>query len=221
MGAQDRDPEALASLCQQYWQPIYVYARHKGSSPEDAEDLTQGFFAHVLSKEFFAKAEPERGRLRNLLLRSFKNYSVNEWRKEAAAKRGGGVRPISIDAEPAEAWLRIEPASGTSPELEFERSWAREILQQAREKLRETYAEAGREKEFEAFADQLEIGKSERPHEEIAAELGVAAAAARFIGFKLRQRFRELLEGAVADTVTTQEEAANELQYLLGLFEKR
>lgn len=216
--AHGEDPEALATLCQQYWQPLYIYARRKGSNPEDAEDLTQGFFVHILSKDFFAKAVPERGRLRTLLLRSFQNYTINEWKKKTAEKRGGGVAPLRIDAQPAEAWLEIDPESGVSPELEFERSWAREILQQARDALRETYAAAGKLKEFEAFADQLEIGKSERPYSEIAVELGIDADAARYIGFKLRQRFREQIEQTVTDTVATPEEAAEELNYVMGLF---
>ncbi len=218
--ARGDNPAALASLCQQYWKPLYIYARRKGSNQTDAEDLTQDFFVHVLSKDFFSKADPERGRLRTLLLRSFQNFSVNEWKKQSAEKRGGGVAPLSIDADPVEGWLKIEPTVDTTPELEFERQWAREILQQAREKLREVYVEAGKSAEFDAFADQLEIGKSERPHREIADELGVDEAATRYIGFKLRQRFRELLEQTVAETVATREEAAEELRHLLGVFEK-
>ena len=103
--------------------------------------------------------------------------------------------------------------------MEFERSWAREILDQARAKLAADYAEAGKAAEFEMLADQLEQGKKARPYPELAEQLGIDVATARYMSFKLRQRFRDALEKVVADTVTSDEEAAREMQHLLTVFE--
>ena len=218
MGAQEQDPVALAELCRQYWKPLYIYARYKGSSPSDAEDLTQGFFAHILAKDLFEKAQPQRGKLRALLLSSFQNFMASAKKRERTQKRGSGIPPITFDALPTEASLTIELAENLTPELEYERSWAREILSEARKKLQQDYAEIGKQAEFEAFADQLELGKSEESYREIAAELGVDEAAARYIGFKLRQRFRETIEVIVADTVLTAEDAAEEMSHLMKIF---
>lgn len=217
--AQESNPEALADLCRQYWHPLYVYARRTGASSADAEDLTQSFFITILSRELFQKAAPGQGLLRSLLLRSFKNFRVSEWRKATAKKRGGEVAMIEIDAASAEAMLASEPVDCVSPEIEFERQWAREILKQAKERLLETYQAAGKKSEFEVFVEQLDDGKSERSYREIAKELGVKEPAARFIGFKFRQRYRELLEEIVSETVATREEAQEELQHLLTVFQ--
>lgn len=212
------NPQALATLCQDYWHPLYVYARREGSSVEDAEDLTQSFFAYILSKDFFQQAQPERGRLRTLLLRSFKNFRVSTWRKEHSKKRGGDTPFIEIDAASAEAELAQDPVDDLTPELEYERHWAREVLRQAKAKLLETYTNAGKLKEYETFEDQLEDGKAERSYTDMAKDMGVAEPAARFMAFKMRQRYRECLTEIVTETVATQEEAKDELAHLLNVF---
>jgi len=107
--------QALSELCANYWYPLYAYARRRGKKPEEAEDLTQGFFARLLAKKYLDVADPEKGRLRTFLLTAFKRFLANEWDKERAQKRGGGQRPLSIDAAMVEKRYALEPADAMSP----------------------------------------------------------------------------------------------------------
>lgn len=197
---------------------MYVYARRSGVGQQDAEDLTQGFFLHIVSKDFFKQSQQGRGRMRSLLLKSFKNHIVNKHRSASRLKRGGDVQLIPIDAEDAEARMNVEPRHDLTAEREFDLCWAREILNQAKARLRDSYEEAGKLDHFLAFEDQLEDGKSERSYREIAGDLDVPEARVRFIAFKLRQRYGALLEEIVADTVVTQEEASEEMAHLKSVF---
>src|SRR6266516_3625260 len=101
--------EALEQLCRTYWYPLYAYVRRRGHSPEDAQDLTQEFFARLLEKKIFRQARPERGRFRSFLLTSFKHFLVNEWHRATARKRGGGHRPVPLDPVLVVRLLRREP----------------------------------------------------------------------------------------------------------------
>ena len=216
--AAGKDPAALADLCKAYWYPIYAFARRGGSSCEDAEDLTQSFFAKMLGSDFLSKADESKGRLRTFLLTAFRNFMHDQRRRGASQKRGGGVLPLAIDAVSAEAWLALEPSDGVTPELEFERSWAREIIRQTREKLRKSYAEAEKLQEFTLLQDHLEP-QGGRPYADLAADLGVKEARIRYLIFKLRQRFSYFLKDAVGETVLSHEDAGEELNYLQKIFE--
>lgn len=217
LNAAGEDPAALADLCKVYWYPIYAYARRKGAGLEDAEDLTQGFFAKMLGTDFLTRADENRGRLRAFLLAAFRNFMHDQWQRGSRLKRGGGVQPLAIDAVSAEAWLAMEPSDGVTPELEYERSWAREILRQSREKLRESYAEKGRAEEFALVQDHLEP-QGGRPYSELAADLGVKEARVRYLVFKLRQRYSHFLKAAVAETVLSHEDAEEEMAYIREIF---
>lgn len=216
--AQNDDPEALAGLCGSYWYPLYAYARRKGKSVEDAEDLTQGFFHKLVSKDFFKTADQTCGRLRSFLLSSFKNYCAAEFRNRSRIKRGGKVAIVAIDALDAEARLAFERSDLRTPEDEFDRCWAQAILDGARAKLRADYEAAGKVDEFDAFEDQLEDGSSDRSYREIGAELGIEESKVRYIAFKLRQRFGKLVKEAVAETVVSPEDAAVEFEHLKQAF---
>ena len=214
--AQDRDPEALGELCRRYWRPLFVYARGRGHAEKDAEDLTQSFFAHILPKELFESAQQERGRMRSLLLRAFKNFIINQWRHAHAKKRAGDALHVSIDGHES---LVGGVQTSLNAELEFERSWAREVIKTARERTRDRYAEVSKLEEFEALEDLLDDGKASRPYKEIAEELGVETSVVNFMAFKLRQRFREKLQEVIAETVETHEEVEDEMRHLLDVFE--
>jgi len=138
----------LSDLCQQYWHPLYAYARRRGDSIEDAKDHTQSFMAHMVVTNFFQTAQPNKGRLRSLLLKSLQNHLINDNRKRTAAKRGGENQPLAIDAVSAEEWLAMEPSDKVTPELEYDRQWAREILRQAKADLQAAYAAAGTSAQF-------------------------------------------------------------------------
>src|SRR5688572_32879182 len=119
---------ALEELCRTYWYPLYAYVRRSGKSPEEAEDLTQEFFARLLEKDLFAQADRERGRFRTFLLTALQRFLANEWHRSQAQKRGGGVSIVSIDASHAEERYHAEPADASTPERLYERRWALTLL---------------------------------------------------------------------------------------------
>ncbi len=218
LDAQDADPAALATFCRSYWAPLYSFARRKGMSVEDAEDLTQAFFEHLLSRDFLTSARRERGRLRNFLLGAFNNFATDEWRRAGARKRGGSDRVVPMDFLLAEEQLAREFRDGTNPELEYERAWARALLRRAVDELGATYARMGKQAVFQALEDQLVDGNASAPYREIGATLGVSEAAARYSAFVLRQQFRETLHRIVADTVGDPGDVETELAHLRTVF---
>ncbi len=217
LDAQGNDPEALATLCGAYWFPLYCYARRRGMA--DAEDLVQAFFERLLSREILGQARKERGKLRSFLLRAFTNFAAEEWRKQGAQKRGSGKAALEIDALSAEERYALEPHDGTTPELEYERAWAREVLRQALNKLDATYTAAGKGGLFGALRPQLAEGAADQPYQQIAASLGMSEGAVRFAAFELRRRYRAALHEIVAETVATMQEVEAELTHMRRLFQ--
>jgi RNA polymerase sigma-70 factor (ECF subfamily) len=217
LSAQADDPAALAELCRTYWYPLYCCARRLTASPDDAEDLTQGFFATLLGRQGFKTVVAERGKLRSFLLGGLKNYATEQYRRETRQKRGGGCVIIAFDALEAEQRYSLEPRDVASPEREFDRAWARQLLATVLAKLAESYRAAGKGAVFDALSGQLTAGDSA---DYAAAEktLGISAGAVRFAAFKLRERYREMLRAAIQETVTSAEEVEEELAHLRGLF---
>jgi len=218
LDAQQEDPAALAEFCRQYWFPLYGFARRTGLGPDDAADLTQAFFERLLSRDVLGHARRDRGRLRNFLLRAFHNFAAEEWRRAHSRRRGNPGGLVALDALSAEQRLAIEPRVAVTPETEFERSWARDVLRQSLERLREVYARLGQQDLFAALKDSLTDGDLEGSFREVAAALGMTEAAARFAAFKLRQRYREMLHEVVAETVARHEDVPAELEHLQALF---
>lgn len=221
LNAQGEDPDALARICQDYWLPIYSFARRQGATPSDAEDLTQGFFSKLLHSDFISHADQQRGKLRSFLLTSFQRFKWEEWRHEQAQKRGGTAKLIPFDSVKAEALLATHPGPAVSPEVAFDQTWAREILAQARERLRVDYAAKGKAETFRVLQGQLEGDGSTESYRKLAAALGCEESTARYAAFKLRERFREEVRNVIRDTVTTEEELAEELAYLQQVFQVR
>ena len=180
--AQSNDPEALAELCRNYWYPIYCCARRLTPSPSDAEDLTQGFFAMLLSRESLRTASQEVGRLRSFLITALKRYSAGKYRRGAAMKRGGGKAVVEFDALNAEHRYALEPRDGLTPEREFDRAWARQLLASVLTKLGESYHAAGKGAVFDALSGQLSGGGTE-DYAEAAKALGLSAGGVRFAAF--------------------------------------
>ena len=215
--AQGDDPEALAELCKAYWFPLYCYARRLGRDRDDASDLTQGFFEMLLSQRSLKHVDADRGKLRAFLLTSLKNFAAGEHRRGEALKRGGGTPVIMIDALTAEQRFALEPRDELSPEKEFDRAWARNLLSSVLEKLGKAYQEAGKGELFAALQDHLSGGDTES-YAAAAESLGLSQAAVRYAAFKLRERYRAMLREAIQDTVTSEEEAAEEMSHLRCLF---
>jgi RNA polymerase sigma factor (sigma-70 family) len=207
--------QALAELCELYWAPLYGYARRRGFAVEDAQDLTQAFFARLIEKQDVRAADPLRGRFRSFLLASFKHFLANEYDRQHARKRGGGWRPVAIDGETAESRYAAVVADRLTPERLFERQWAEGVLARARAALREECAAAGRADAFERLEGMLTGEK--RPYADVARELGTTEGAIKVRVHRLRRRFRELLEQEVGATVSDDREVDDEIRHLLAV----
>jgi RNA polymerase sigma-70 factor (ECF subfamily) len=210
---------ALQQICQHYWHPIYAYARKRGFSPADAEDVTQEFFADLLRKKEFESLQERKGKLRTFLLVAARNFMANEWQKRKALKRGGGATVLSIDINDAEEHTCLEPADHLSPEAVFERHWASSILNAVMQHLRESYEIDGKTEVFEALKDSLGLGRGERSYREIGDGLGISETAARLTVHRMRKRYRQLLLQQIASTLDPEESAEDELRYLFGVFQ--
>jgi RNA polymerase sigma factor (sigma-70 family) len=210
---------ALQQICQTYWHPIYAYARKRGFSPADSEDVTQEFFVYLLGREEFANVRETKGKLRTFLLVAARNFMANEWQKRKAQKRGGGVTILSIDVGDAEDQTCLEPADNLSPEAIFERHWASSILNAVMQRLQQLYELDGKAEVFEALKDHLGLGRGERSYREIGDGLGISEAAARLTVHRMRKRYRQFLLQQIASTLDPEESAEEELRYLFGVFQ--
>ncbi|MEO1496290.1 MAG: sigma-70 family RNA polymerase sigma factor [Planctomycetota bacterium] len=212
---------ALADLCQRYWTPLYGFVRRRGFSVEEAQDLTQGFFAKLIEKDYVGQADRDRGRFRTFLLASLKHFLSHERERQAAQKRGGDRTILSLDFESAEQAYACEPATDVTPEKLFERRWALTVLQQAIESLERDHAEAGRIEEFERYRPFL-TGDGDTPsYAQLAAETGKSVEATRVAVHRLRQRFRRSLKAEVSQTVSDPGDAEDELSQLLIALSKK
>lgn len=205
---------ALAQLCQLYWFPLYAYARRRLASSDAAQDAVQNFFAELLEKNIVAKADRDRGRFRAFLLTSLKNFLVGQWQKEHAQKRGGGRVLLSLDFAAGESRYLLEPIDNLTPELLFERQWALALLADVLAKLRSQWEAAGKTAEFEALKPCIASDATPGGYAAIAAQLETSEGAARVAAHRLRQRYRELLRGAIADTVASAADVDDEIRRL-------
>jgi RNA polymerase sigma factor (sigma-70 family) len=207
---------ALAALCQNYWYPVYAFIRRSGHTPEDAEDLTQGFFARLLERNWLASLTREGGKFRSVLLKAVKHHVINAHEHERALKRGGGQR-ISLEAQEAEARYRFEPAERVTPEALFEQRLAWQTLEKVLERLRAEYARAEKADLFEELKGFLSGVARPAAHASIAERHGISLSAVGVAVHRLRRRYGELLRQEVARLVHSPEDVNEELRYLIEL----
>jgi RNA polymerase sigma-70 factor (ECF subfamily) len=207
---------ALERLCQDYWRPVYAFIRRSGTRPEDAEDLTQSFFAHLLENETFKRADRAKGRFRSFLLGSLNFYLSNERATQQAQKRGGRRQIVSLDDTQMEEIYAPELAHSLTPDKIFAREWAKTLVQHAQKRLQEECAKKGDPKLFAVLASGLsgEIGPG--AYAEWAASLGLEEGAVRVALHRLRRRFGELLRNEVAQTVAGPEEVEAEIRQIFA-----
>ena len=206
---------AMAQLCRDYWYPLYAFVRRRGYAIEDAQDLTQGFFAKVIEEMVFAKASAEKGRLRSYLLGALQNFLASEYRRAQRQKRGGGTVILSIDENEAEKRYALEPADWQTPEAQFERSWAFALLERVVVRLAADYEKAGRAALFATLQPYL-AGKEGMPgYGNLGRELAMSEGAVAVAIHRMRRRYGELLRDEIAQTVASPEEAEAEFAYLL------
>lgn len=209
---------ALEELCRTYWYPLYVYVRRQGHSREDAEDLTQEFFARFLAKNYLAGVDSNRGRFRAFLLASLKHFLANEWDRSQRQKRGGGVAPLSLDWQDADTRYQIDPADNLSPDKLYDRTWAMTLLERVVARLRDESRAEGRGSQFEQLKFYLMVGSDKVPAAEVAAALVMSEGAVRVAIHRLRRRYRELLRQEVAQTLADPGQAEEEMRVLMGAF---
>jgi RNA polymerase sigma-70 factor (ECF subfamily) len=210
--------DALEELCRVYWFPLYAFARRRGCSPADAEDLTQAFFARLLERNFVARADPAKGRFRTFLLTLFKRFLANEWNREHAQKRGGFQPVVSIESNLAESRLDAEPAHTEQPDILFERHWAMTLLDQVMKRLEEEYKGSGRGQLFENLEGCLVRDAAALPYAEIAARLNLSEGAVKMAMQRLRARYQAILREEIRKTVASPEEVEPELRDLFDVF---
>jgi RNA polymerase sigma-70 factor (ECF subfamily) len=208
--------QALAELCQTYWYPLYAFVRRRGHAPEDACDLTQGFFTRLIEKNDLAAADQSRGRFRTFLLCALANFLCNHRDHERALKRGGDRTHVSLtwDADDAESRYQREPTDGLTPEKLFDRQWALSLLDRVLSELRDEYERAGNRRLFDGLKGTLTFAPDAPGHEQIAAELDMTAGAVKVAVHRLRSRYRRHLRGTIADSVESDQDVDDEIRHL-------
>jgi RNA polymerase sigma factor (sigma-70 family) len=216
LDAADDSAAGLEDLCQHYWFPIYAVARRSGHDSEDSKDLTQSFFAKLLEKGWLATADPNKGRFRTFLITAFKRFMINEWKRNQAAKRGGGQKLISLDTDTAESLYASEDNQTLAPDALFDKHWALTLLDTAITRLAEEYQEAGRTEEYLKLKPCLTAGRGETDYKRLAQDLSHTQGAARVAVHRLRKRYRVTFREEISRTVENEDEVENEMKELLN-----
>jgi RNA polymerase sigma-70 factor (ECF subfamily) len=207
--------QALSGFCEAYWPPLYSFLRHRGHSSADAQDLVQGFFAHLLEQNTLIRADQQKGRLRTFLLGSLQNFLFNEYERSRALKRGGGRQIVSIEEHLPEAEAAMLATAHLSDAGCYDLVWASNIVTRAWENLQNAFVAEGKAEWLEELRPFVAGGSVTPPNqEEAAARLGVPIATLRTWLSRLRQRYRESLRMEVASTVSDPADVDQELQYL-------
>lgn len=205
----------MEELCRLYWRPIYLYARRTGRSQEDAEDLTQSFFASLIERETFAGADAQRGKLRTLLLTAFQRFAVSQWRRENRTKRGGGVLFTGIEE------LEHSPAlaGDDAPDTAYDRAWAASIAGEIDTELAQDYDLRGRGDLYRRLRPMLAWNSTpDGTADAIAVECGLTSGAVRVALKRLRDLWRRRIEQAVAATVSPEGDAAEEVRWFFRVW---
>ena len=211
---------ALEKLCQTYWYPLYAYVRG-GHSPNDAQDLTQEFFARVLERNWIARADQAKGRFRTFLLTALERFLANAWDKARSLKRGGDCRFVPLQFDSAETRFGVEPADHRTPEQTFEYQWALTLLDTVVKRLEAEFQNRGQAAEFAALKPCLTGESASQPYRELAARLGQSEGAVKVAVHRLRQRYRELLRAEIAQTVDPPAETDAEMRHLFNVLAGR
>ena len=217
LAGQEQSPqsaEALEKLCRTYWPPLYSFIRRQGQSPEDAQDLTQKFFARLLDKNDFGRVDPRKGKFRTFLLTALTHFLANERDYANAAKRGGGRKLISLDETQVEQSYRAAPASELSPDKLYDQRWAMTVLELALAALEQEMGTAGKGPQFERLKRFLTEEPGEGEYASSGSGIGLSREAVAVAVHRLRHRYHELVRAEVAQTVTGPLELDEEMRHL-------
>jgi RNA polymerase sigma factor (sigma-70 family) len=211
--------EALEKLCRTYWWPLYGFVRREGYSPEEAQDLTQGFFALILERNDLDAVRQEKGRLRSYLLTSLKHFLAKARRRELAMKRGEGRALVPLDELLAREHADVEPADTLSAERIYERRWALTLLEQVLKRLGEEYRVAGSAPLFERLKQMLSDDADRPSQAKVAQELSMNENAVKQAFYRLRQRYGLLLREEIAHTVAVPGDVEDELRHFIAVLQ--
>ena len=216
-GASPAVAEALEKLCRTYWRPIYGFVRRQGVRPEEAKDLTQGFFALLLERRDINAVRKEKGRLRSYLLTSLKHFLTNERNRAMAIKRGQGQQLIPLEDLRERERVGFEPTETLAADKIYERRWALTVLDQVLARLGDEYRATGNMRLFDRLQKSL-MDEPDRPSQaDTAHELGMTENAVKQALHRLRVRYRELLREEIAHTVMVPGEIEDELRHLIAV----
>ena len=208
---------ALEELCRIYWRPIYAFVRRKGFRPEEAEDITQGFFALLLERKDLSSVRHEKGRLRSYLLASLKHFLADERRRAMAVKRGKRHQLIPFEELNVIEMQLLDPVT---PEVIYERRWAFTVLERVLSRLGTEYRAAGNTALFDWLKQLLPDEPGAPSRAEIAARLGMREDAVRQAFRRFRHRYHLLLREEIGHTVATASEVEDELRHLVAVLRK-
>ncbi len=211
--------DALEELCRTYWRPVYAFLRRHGVGPEEAEDITQGFFAQLLARRKFSALRKEKGRLRSFLLGSLKYFLADERRRAMAIKRGKGQRLIPLERLRVDERIEMEPSDPVTAEMIYERRWALTVLEHVLSRLKDEYQTAGNAALFDLLKQLLPDEPGSPSQADIAARLGMTENAIRQAFYRFRQRYQSLLREEIAHTVATPGDIEDELRHLIAVLE--
>ncbi len=214
---------ALGELCAAYWQPVFSFIRHEGRDEETARDLTQEFFAQLLARRGLDTVQPGCGRFRSFLLGAVKHFLADQRDRAQAAKRGGGLKVVSIEAgtgTSTTAELQIPDPAGPVPDTVFDRQWAVTLVERALDVLSAELASAGKAEQFDTLKPWLLGELDTLSQADAARQLGLTEGAAKVAIHRLRKRFRELVKAEIAQTVDDAAQVQEELRYLLEVLSK-
>jgi RNA polymerase sigma-70 factor (ECF subfamily) len=219
VSAQSQAPgskKAFADLCKLYWYPLYAFIRHRGYSPEDSEDLVQGFFLRLVEHKTLSRVDRSKGKFRSFLLASLQNYLLDEAARASRLKRGGKAEFVHLDLEGAEDRYRLERVETVTPEKVFDARWAMALLAEVMNRLSREYAAQGKTTTFEAlnaFLDPLN-SKEFPPYEQVADQLKLSVAAVKTLIHRLRKQYTALVREEIRLTVSNAQDVSAEIHEL-------
>ena len=211
--------EALRTLCEVYWYPLYAFVRRQGYAPEDAQDLTQEFFARLLERRYVRDCRPEHGRFRSFLIASLKHFLANERDWARAQKRGRGRPAIPLDGviQSGEYRYSLEPRDNLTPDKIFEKRWALTQLDQALSRLQREFEQAGKGEQFACLKGMLVGDDVDLRYRELANNLRMSEGALKVAIHRMRHRFGEILKEEIAHTVSDRRDVEDEIRYLAAV----
>jgi DNA-directed RNA polymerase specialized sigma24 family protein len=209
--------EALEKLCRTYWRPVYSFVKRQGIGPDEAEDLTQGFFSLLLERRDFDAVRKEKGRLRSYLLTSLKHFIASEQRRAMTLKRGKGQRLIHLEELTGPERSEMEPADPLSADRLYERRWALTLMEQVLRRLKEEYCTAGNAALFDSLKQLLPDEPEAQSRADIAMQLGMTDNALRQAFHRFRHRYQFLLREEISHTVAVASDVEDELRHLISV----